>query len=348
MLGLTPENVVHPRTIRDFVLTLKDGVDESGNFKAGLALDFAPLQLLSRDQLLEDYVDVEGIQKEMAEARMRGRGAPRERLFSRPDQILTNTTVSLATSQGTGDKDKTVNAGIGLHIPLLDRSDLRDWIGRCYEGTARDLFFAAPVVDAGGIPKLAPGTAEQFEAAAQNCFDASKSQARWNASIWTVSLGYALSSTEGDFGSVTPANRGAWSSFAYGFERGPSLLRKYGQLVIHTKALYKETVVDPSDDSLFIEQDSTTVGLAFKLGKPNFNAALQASFARLKDKTHDTTDEVRRLSIGLEYRVKPDLWLVATVGGEGGRENGGNNSFVLGGLKFGSRTDPKLSPTLMR
>ena len=34
------------------------------------------------------------------------------------------------------------------------------------------------------------------------------------------------------------------------------------------------------------------------------NAALQASYARLKDRTHDTSDRIQKLSVGLEYHPR--------------------------------------------
>ena len=97
---------------------------------------------------------------------------------------------------------------------------------------------------------------------------------------------------------------------------------------------------DPDDDSLLIEQDSESIAAAFKFGSDTLNASLQASYSRLKDRTHDTSDNIQKLSVGLEYRLAKDLWLVATIGGEGGRDNGKNNSFVLGSLKYGTATKP--------
>jgi hypothetical protein len=56
IIGMTPEDVVHPRTLRDFAVALKDGVDESGRFKTGIALDFTPFQWFMRDQTMGEYL----------------------------------------------------------------------------------------------------------------------------------------------------------------------------------------------------------------------------------------------------------------------------------------------------
>ena len=331
VVGMTPENVTHPRTLRDFVVSLKNGIDQSGNLKTGLALDFTPLQLLSnQNESIADYLDIDAIQKEMKANQAR---AERSHLFDSSDHILRNTTLSLATTQGTGDPDKSVNLGLGLHIPLIDKSDGRERAEDCFRG-----FFAAPIKDGGPTPELKD--AQAANAATEKCFK----ETRWNDTVWTTSLGYAFSSDTGSFSELSPGARGIWTSFGYGFERGPPILRDHAQLILHAKYLYKERVKDPSDDKLFIDQDSRVLALAFKVGSPTFNASLQASFMRLKDRTHDKRDDVQRLSVGLEKRVAKDVWLVATIGGEGGRTGGENKSFVLGGLKFGSETSPRFSP----
>jgi hypothetical protein len=331
VLGLTPENVAHPRTLRDFVVSVKNGIDQSGELKAGLALDFNPLQLLERDESLADYLDIKSILSETEANRM-----PRKGLLNSPNHILRNTTFSLATTQGTGDSDKSVNLGVGLHIPLIDKSDGREHAAECFA----ESFFAAKIAPGGTVPMLV--NQDAVNKATSKCFS---DKTHWNDTVWTASLGYALTAESGNFSDTVPATRGLWTSFGYGFDGGPPILRKNAQLILHAKLLYKERVTDPAVSTSFIDQDSRVLGFAFKMGSPTFNTSLQASFARLKDRTHDTHDSTQRLSVGVEYRVADNLWLVGSVGGEGGRTNGENKSFVLGGLKYGSAATPQFAPT---
>ena len=329
IIGMTPEDVVHPRTLRDFGVALKDGVDESGRFKTGIALDFTPFQWFMRNQRLDEYLRIDSGDLDLDKLQLAAQQVPRRRYFN--SNMLANTSVSIGTTQGTGDGDESINLGIGLHVPLIDQSDGRERANECFNKT---LFGKVKVAAGGPIPKVL--NADEVNKATSECLTP-----RWNDTVWTASLGYATTSEEGSFGDSKSGAYGIWSSFAYGFD-GSSIaaLRNNAQLILHAKVINKQTVQDPADESLLIEQDSESIAAAFKFGSDRLNAALQASYSRLEDRTHDTRDDIQKLSIGLEYRLAKDLWLVATLGGEGGRDNGKNNSFVLGSLKYGTTSKP--------
>lgn len=332
IIGMTPEDVIHPRTLRDFAVALKDGVDESGRFKTGIALDFTPFQWFVRNQSMADYLRIDTGDIDIAKLQEAAQQKPVRRYFN--SNMLANTSVSIGTTQGTGDGDESVNLGIGLHVPIIDHSDGREHANECFGKT---LFAKLKLAPGGNIPR--PLNSEELNKLTSECL-----KPRWNDTVWTASIGYATRSEDGSFGDTQSGAYGIWSSFAYGFE-GSSItaLRNNAQFILHAKLINKQTVQDPDDDSLLIEQDSESIGAAFKFGSEKFNAALQASYSRLKDRTHDTRDEIQKLSIGLEYNLAPNLWLVATIGGEGGRENGKNNSFVLGSLKYGTVASPTLA-----
>jgi hypothetical protein len=333
IIGMTPEDVVHPRTLRDFAVSLKDGVDESGKFKTGIALDFTPFQWFMREQTLEQYLRADSGDLDLTGLQLAAKQVPKRRYFN--SNMLANTSVSIGTTQGTGDDDESLNLGIGLHVPIIDKSDGREIANECFGKT---LFAKVQIAEGGPIPKVMNST--ELNKATSECLTP-----RWNDTIWTASMGYATTSEDGSFSDTRSGAYGIWSSFAYGFD-GSSIesLRKNSQLILHAKVINKQTVQDPDNESLLIEQDSETFGAAFKFGSKRLNAALQASYARLKDRTHDTSDRIQKLSVGLEYKLAEDLWLVATIGGEGGRENGKNNSFVLGSLKYGTASK-KPEPT---
>jgi hypothetical protein len=332
IIGMTPEDVVHPRTLRDFAVALKDGVDESGRFKTGIALDFTPFQWFMRNQTMEEYLRVDSGDLDLDKLQLAAKQPPKRRYFN--SNMLANTSVSIGTSQGTSEGDESINLGIGLHVPIIDHSDGRERANECFGKT---LFAKLKVAPGGPIP--IPLNADEVNKLTAECLTP-----RWNDTIWTASLGYATTSEDGSFSDTKSGAYGIWSSFAYGFEGSSiSALRNNAQLILHAKVINKQTVQDPGDDSLLIEQDSESIAAAFKFGSDKLNAALQASYSRLKDRTHDTRDDIQKLSVGLEYRLAKDLWLVATIGGEGGRDNGKNNSFVLGSLKYGTSAKPALS-----
>ena len=328
VLGLSPETVVHPRSLRELVFSLKNGVDDTGHYKTGLALDFAPLQLFQDEVSL-----ISELQKK-----------PQSHGFNTFNQAMLNTTVSIATTKGTTSDDESVKLGVGLHIPLIDKSDGRtdEWLKNCYDARLGDAIAALRTsqstpdhIDEHALQPASKGV--------EQCYRDAPSR-RWNASVWTVSLGYAMASESGRFGDSRPGSRGIWTSYAYGFDGGPKILSDNAQLILHAKSLYKERVPDPDDAAQIVERDNASIGLGFRVGKENLNVSLQGSYAWIDDRTHDRKDEEQRLALGVEYRVAKDIWLVASVGGTNGDSTGGKDSFVLGELKFGSATGPQFNP----
>ena len=99
VLGVTPETTIRPESTRDFAISLLNGVDPRGNMQSGLAIDTAPYLLTGVD--LADY-----------------RKDPFKRFLSR-------TQLSIATTKGSSDDDKSVRASIGLRFTLFDKGDPR-------------------------------------------------------------------------------------------------------------------------------------------------------------------------------------------------------------------------------
>ncbi len=116
VLGVTPENVTHPTTPREFATSLLNGVDERGNFQTGLALDFVPfLTFFGKDTSLKKYAD-----------------QPLTRFLAR-------TQVSFATAKGVTDEDRSTRLALGLRMTIWDKGDPRSdkALEECYD-TADD------------------------------------------------------------------------------------------------------------------------------------------------------------------------------------------------------------------
>ena len=113
--------------------------------------------------------------------------------------------------------------------------------------------------------------------------------------------------------------------------------------MVHARRMIRERVADPATTGQFINQTGNTLGARVRVGSDSFAGSLEFSRQRLTPEGRET-DSIRRLAVGLEYKIAKDVWINAAVGGEGGRKNGENKSFVLGGLKLGSSTAPVFSP----
>lgn len=100
ILGISPEEVVRPESPRELGMAILNGTDEKGNLHQGIALDFVPYELIGGANL--------------ADYRMNWL-----------DRILSRTQISLATSKGSDEDDKSLRVAVGLRITLIDCGDPR-------------------------------------------------------------------------------------------------------------------------------------------------------------------------------------------------------------------------------
>lgn len=121
VLGISPEEVVRPESPREFGMAILNGTDVKGNLHQGIAIDFVPYELLGGANLV-DY---------------------RMNLL---DRILSRTQLSLATSKGSSEADKSLRAAVGLRMTLMDWGDPRTdstleeaFINDITSGVAKDL-----------------------------------------------------------------------------------------------------------------------------------------------------------------------------------------------------------------
>lgn len=106
-LGISPQTVIRPTSPRDLAASLINGVDSNGNLQNGIALEFSPGLTLfpDRDLTLDNY-----------------RVEPDRFSWTR---TLYRTNVSLATTKGSSDDDKSVRFAFGVTITPFDTGDPR-------------------------------------------------------------------------------------------------------------------------------------------------------------------------------------------------------------------------------
>ena len=332
VLGLTPETVVRPTSPREFASSLLNGVDPNGNFQSGVALDFAPYLSLAADQMtLGQY-----------------RSSYKLRFLSR-------TQFSFATTKGASAEDKSARLGLGLRFTLWDRGDPHsdEKLMTCFTGIGRALFNIPPpnVLPPDQLPAGATQAEKDASAAAwqdydmkQKAFDDSKNagyekcraegRARnWNKSSWIVALAPSWISTTGQTKNLKWNGGGFWTSVAYGFEGIPSL-EKHSQMIFHARYRNNEQVPDPNNKGKFLNQDSFFLGTRLRVGGENSTVSFEGSLVRSRP-DGKTFDNSARYSVGLERRVAENLWFALAFGGDSGRSDHKNNSFVLTSFKWG-------------
>ena len=320
LLGLSGETATRPTTARQLVTSLESGVDKTGKLKGGIAIDSAPFQLtLGTDLTLDGY----------------------KRLNPALRSLL-NTQLSLATTSGAGDADKVKRVGLGLNIPIYDAGDPRldTELVHCLNTKAPPILTMPMGIDESGNPAT-QATVTASPAGLKACYDEARARSR-SRTAWTLGFGQSWTSTTGDLNDAKKNTRGLWTSYSYGFEH-VELLKGKAQLVLSVRQMDDEIVADPLDAAKLVSQDSRAAAVQFRLAADTLAGAIEYSRQNLRIDSRPT-DRVNRLAIGLDYQLDKNLWLSASVGGEGGRKNGESRNFVFGGIKYGRYDAPQFQP----
>jgi hypothetical protein len=321
LLGVAPQSVIHPTSVRAFAGSLVNGIGSGGEIQQGLALDTAPYALIAGD--------------DMTLTRYRGDTLARR---------LMNTQLSIATAKAEEDPSgKGTKAAVGVHMKVYDLGDprLSDELANCYEAASNAVFSATPI-----NPKLPAEEREKLIAERQKMlsgpFASCRKAARdklWNRTSWVIGLAGSWTNKGNISDGMRSDGSAVWTTFAYGFE-GVQALERYAQLLVHGRLRDDEVVTNKAVSSGVATRDSSLLGTRLRLGSESGVFMVEGSYSwgRLDS---GEKENVRRVAVGGEIKVSKDIWLVGSIGGEGGFADGARRNFVLGGLKFGSASEPQ-------
>ncbi|HSA82567.1 MAG TPA: hypothetical protein VLE23_17250 [Geminicoccaceae bacterium] len=341
-LDVTPDSVVRPTSPRELALALLNGVDPNGNFQTGLALDSAPYLLLFGDELtLKAYQE------------------------NYPARLAARTQLSLATTKGASDDDKSFRIALGFRMTPYDLGDPRmgdiddqDTLLGCYYGSLKPIHdetnrlvqALAPAVVEGRT--LTPDEEAAWRAQLESnravpdrlrgCRDRFRVR-DWNASSWSLGVAPTWTGPDGGVDDLEWSGAALWSSFAYGFEGIPGL-QDSGQSIFHVRYRPDDLVPDPGNEGDFIDQDTLVIGLQTRvagpdnvlgrafLGGPDLNFLLDLSYTAT-DPDDGDDDDIFRYAFGVESQITCDLYLKISLGSETGGDD--DQAFALGSLNFG-------------
>jgi hypothetical protein len=321
LLGVTPQDVIYPTSLRHLSASLVSGITSGGDIQQGIALEAAPYLLVAgNDITLSTY---------------------RSSWLTRR---LVNTQVSVATAKVEDDPTgKGTKAALGLHMKLYDLGDPRldEQLAKCYHGASDAVFNATPINPFDPADKRDKQVAERqkmLETPFANCRKAARERL-WNRSSWLVGLAGTWTNQGNVSDNLRSESAALWTTFAYGFEEIPAL-KPYAQVLLHARVQDNEVVESKTAASGFVRRDSSLLGTRLRLGSESASFLVEASYnwGRLDN---GEKEDLRRVAVGGEIKVSKDIWLVGSIGGEGGFKDGSRNSFVLGGLKFGSASEPQ-------
>lgn len=321
VLGLTPDSVIRPSSPRELAAALVNGVDRNGHLQNGVSVDTVPYLLLAGQKVTL--------------------GKYRQ---DKTTRLLSRTQFSLATTKGSDQDDKSVRLALGLHVALMDKGDPRldETLSKCLENETDEIFIS-PVPP---VPKnVHDAEVDRRQNLLRSKVEKCRAQARsrnWNRSSWLVGLAPSFISINGDSSGLRSNGQALWTSYAYGFE-GVPILENRAQLILHGRYFRDEQVPDANNPGQFLRQNSRLFGARLRFGNERLAGSLETTFTRAK--RQDGIDEnIRRVALGGDFKLSKDMWLVVSVGGEGGRKDGKDNTFVLGNLKFATESEPSFSP----
>lgn len=324
-LGVSSEQVVRPATPRDFAFSLLNGLDAQGNFQTGVALDTAPYLLLNGANVsLNSY-----------------RSSRWQRFASRAQ-------LSFGTAKGISSDDESTRVGLGFRFTFLDLGDPRmsteldqkfsEMINKLHQNKA-----SAPPA------KLNLDKPEETFKALQEASDKEtawlKNEWRpiqdefraksWNRTRWDGAFAPTWINT-GD-GSYRWDGASVWSSFAYGFEGIPGVLKDNASCVFHVRYKNGEHVAVVDGGSEFFKQDSLLLGARLQFGGKDLTGAAELAYVHTWPDGR-SEDGFCRFAVGLEKRISDNVWLVFSLGKNSSSENSKDDVFAAASVRFGFST----------
>ncbi len=313
VLGATPQTVSRPSSPQQLATSLLNGVDQNGNFQTGVALDTQPYLLLYGHRVsYRAYAD-----------------NPVTRFLSRLQ-------LSLGTTKGANEADKSAKLAVGFRFTVFDKGDqyLNERLARCIADAQAEALQSAGVPPPPGnaaaeaeFKKKLLAAVEPLEAKCRASDAEDYRKSRWNNSSMVVGVAPSWSSTTGNTSDLAWNGGAVWVSVAYGFEGTPAL-EDNSQLIFHYRYRSKEQAPDPLRAGEFLEQDSSVLGARWRFGNADTTGSFEYVFLR-RDMARGGSDDSHRIGLGAERRLAGNLWLGVTLGTERGRVDRSNKAFVL-------------------
>jgi len=355
VLGMSPQNVTRPSSPKALAAALLNGMDQSGNFQTGFAIDTTP------------YLMIRGVKVSLA--------SYSEHYLTR---LLARASLSLGTTRGATSTDKSTRLASGLRATLFDLGDpLGDaQLESCIEA-------AATAYETGFVPQSRIDSMEKELAAresetarkdgesdaqfverqlktmmdrrdlekrkAKNAQLATKLGAdrtkcmadsrkrNFNRSSMVIAGAPAWISATGQNADMKWNGGGAWTSIAYGFDNVPAL-RNTTQILFEGLYRSRETVADPANSGQFLVQNRAVIGGGVRVGKPNFQVFWEGTYIH-RHAAGAVPDGTFETAMSAEARITDGLWLNLGIGTESGRSNGANKLFILTNFKWGLSPD---------
>lgn len=307
-LGVTPEKVIRPGNARDFAISILQGVDENGNFQNGLAIDSAWfLPIFGTDITKKEYI-------------------------ANPDgfnttRFLSRNSISIGSSNGSGDNDKSNRLAVGTRQIIFDFGDPRldTDLTKCIDN-AQSKVFSVPlepeVLNDPTKKSIANAEREkQAEAIIKPCREASVKK-NFGKPAMDVGVSPVWISDDGQTKNMKWQGVSTWAS----------IQATLSDVLLVGNVQYKSKDMQIQSNGIPLEGQSISAGVKARYGSPSFGALAQGVYTNF-DSSDGNKENQLLYSVGGEIKLAEKLWLEASIGSTSGKGNM-DSSFVSSQFKW--------------
>lgn len=294
--GMSPSDVIHPGTLREFGVALLSGIGSDGKFRQGVAVDVAPyLAWAGRNLTLETYRS--------------------PRAWVRRVAARTQLSIGSEVEQEASLSGRTI-VGVGVRSVLLDRGDprldaeLSDEFRRILEFREAP---EGPPSDV-GVPREILNLSDSLDEAR------GRATARlWNRAKIELGAAWRLEAADGRTKSLQGNGGSVWANGAVG-------LSHWGQVIIHGK--FDSTARRDSTG------DNWVGAVIPRVGTDSWTIMAETSLTHQRTRMPKKRDSWGRIVLGSEVRLADGTWLVVALGSEIGRGAGASGFVTSAKLKW--------------
>jgi hypothetical protein len=280
-------------------------------------------------------------------------------------QILTRTTLSVATK--TGSDDGSAQSAFGVQSTLYSkeaaaaivqaRSD--ECVAVAERFARENLGTVSGSVNVGqdlSEPGTAQGAAEdqakkdqakKDQANVDNCRKRlSALLTKWNPTSVAVGFGQSFYSSSATVRGLKNYGSGVWITGTYGIDfdgQDTAAQDRRGiGLTLHLRRMTGQRITSPDDSSVVVSENINIAGLNMRLGNAHWGVIAEGSLS--KGKAHTLSDENRKRAVlAAEYKISDGLYVSLGIGNDTGRRDGKDQHVTLASLKWGFGDQPVLT-----
>ena len=330
VLGLSPDKVDHPGTIRDFVGSVVRGLGKDGKPVNGVAIDISPLAVFDRNALRggSNYAPLTDGATYHSDA------SPGWLL-----RVAARTTVSLAST--SADSSGASRMSFGLRTGLFDNGDPGLYAGetaKCVRGLPAKEVPKGRVVSevANDLSACDPLTNKALSLWAKPAVYAGFGQSWYSHSGAVTDHAPDVKQfwLTGSIGLTSEAFGGKSSTLTQGAAQDS--LRVLGQLYVGRRLDDRQP--DPNDSTKLLSANATEFITRLTAGKSTWHTFAEVGRNRMR-LGNNTTENLRHVAFGAEFKISAigdDSWLELATVNDRGYQDGKDHSGVTMNFKFGA------------